>query len=112
MQNTSPSDHLPALNDSISAQSQEPLAEANRRLLEIEQRLRPALESGRPDVGSITQDEFIEFLHPDDREPAKAASQNALRDRHDYYSQYRSALLESRRILLNGSRWKNKKGAN
>ncbi len=116
MQNTSPSDHLLDLNDDVSAQSKEQLAESNRRLLEVEQRLRLALESGRlgswdldlnthhyveisdlwkrhfgrPDVGSITQDEFLEFLHPDDREHIHAAAQSAIQERHDYYAQYRA----------------------
>ncbi len=115
MQNTSPSDHLLALNDGTSAQSNKQLAEANRRLLEVEQRLRLALESGqlgswdldlnthhyveisdlwkhlfgRPDIGDITQDEFITYLHPDDQERTRAAAQDAIKDRHDYHAQYR-----------------------
>ncbi len=91
------------------------LAEANARLAETEQRLRLALESGklgswdldiashqyieisdiwksnfgRPDVGDLTQDEFVEFLHPDDREMVHEASANAIKERHDYGAEYR-----------------------
>ena len=116
MQNTSPSNHFLPPNDALADESRAELAEANRRLVETEQRLRLALESGRlgswdldlqthhyaeisdlwkhhfgrPDVGNITQDEFIEFLHPDDREHTRAAAQNAIRDRHDYAAQYRA----------------------
>jgi len=91
------------------------LAEANARLSEIEERLRLALESGRlgswdldiashryveisdiwkqnfgrPDVGDITQDEFILFLHPDDRERVHEAAAKALAERQDYGAEYR-----------------------
>ncbi len=117
-QNTTPSDHLLAVDDSIAAQSKEQLSQTNRRLLETEQRLRLALESGRlgswdldlstrcyveisdlwkhhfgrPDVGDITQDEFISYLHPDDREHTRAAAQNAIKDKHDYHAHYRALL--------------------
>ena len=115
MDNTSPSDHLLALTGGVSAQSKEQLAESNRRLLEVEQRLRLALESGhlgswdldlsthhyveisdqwkqnfgRMDIGDITQDEFIGYLHPDDQEKTRQAAQNAIKERHDYHAEYR-----------------------
>ncbi len=91
------------------------LAEANARLAEIEERLRLALESGklgswdldlatrcyveisdiwkqnfgRMDVGDITQDEFLMFLHPDDREKAREAATKAIDEHHDYGAEYR-----------------------
>ena len=92
------------------------LAEANARLSEIEERLRLALESGRlgswdldiashqyleisdiwkqnfgrPDVGDLTQDEFILFLHPDDQERVREAAASAVKGRRDYESEYRA----------------------
>ncbi len=96
-------------------EANENMAEANDQLGVIEQRLRLALESGRlgswdldlathhyieisdiwkqnfgrPEVGDITQDEFLEFLHPDDREPTREAAQSAVRERRDYRAEYR-----------------------
>ncbi len=116
MQNTSPSDHLLPQNENSPHQSRKNLAENNQRLTETEQRLRLALESGRlgswdldlnthhyveisdlwkqhfgrPDVGNITQDEFIEFLHPDDRERVHEAALKAVDARQDYSAQYRA----------------------
>ena len=113
--NTVPSDHLLVLNDGVSAQSKAQLAETNRRLLEVEQRLRLALESGhlgswdldlathryveisdqwkqnfgRSDIDGLTQDDFIGFLHPDDQVPTRQAAQDAIAGRHDYYAEYR-----------------------
>ena len=97
------------------AEANRRLEETNRRLEETEQRLRLALESGRlgswdldlathryveisdiwkknfgrPDIGSITQEEFIEFLHPDDRERVHEHSAEAVKERQDYAAQYR-----------------------
>jgi len=92
------------------------LTEANARLAVIEERLRLALESGklgswdldlathhyveisdiwksnfgRPGVGNITQDEFLLFLHPDDRERVHEAAAKAVKERHDYGAEYRA----------------------
>ena len=114
-QNTIPSDHLLNLNDGLTAGSKEQLAETNRRLAVVEQRLRLALESGklgswdldldtqqyieisdqwkqnfgRPDVTGLTREEFISFLHPDDREKSYAAQEYAIEDHHEYHCQYR-----------------------
>ena len=92
------------------------LVDANARLEETEQRLRLALESGRlgswdldlathryleisdiwkknfgrPDIGDISQDEFIQFLHPDDQEPTRHAAAEAVTERRDYAAQYRA----------------------
>ena len=130
MQNTTPSDHLLDLRDGLSAQTKDQLAEANRCLRETEQRLRLALESGRlgtwdldlgthhyveisdlwkqhfgrSDIGNITQDEFIEFLHPDDREHTRAAAQDAIKEQHDYHSQYRAMLPGGRNSGVGANR--------
>lgn len=116
MANTSPSDHLLPQNDSLPHQSRKYLAETNQRLTETEQRLRLALESGRLgswdldlnthhyveisdmwkqhfgrlDVGNITQEEFLEFLHLDDRERVHEAAIKAIEERRDYQCQYRA----------------------
>ena len=117
-QNTTPSKYLLNLNDGISARSKEQAVEANRRLAEVEQRLRLALESGRlgswdldlnthhyveisdlwkqlfgrSDVGDITQDDFFGYLHPDDREKTREAAQSSIKERHDYHAEYRVIL--------------------
>ena len=96
-------------------QSNEPLRETEQRLRETEQRLRLALESGwlgswdldlethyykeisdiwkkhfgRPDAGDLTQDEFLLFLHPDDRERVHQSALDAVKDQHDYGTEYR-----------------------
>ncbi len=114
--NTTPSDHLQdGVRDGLSAQTTEQLSEANRKLAEIEQRLRLALEAGklgswdldldtqeyveisdqwkqnfgRPDVAGLTRGEFLTYLHPDDREAAYAAQQYAIEDHHEYHCVYR-----------------------
>ncbi len=124
-QNTTPSNHLLNLSDGISVRSREQHAEANRRLVEVEQRLRLALESGklgswdldlnthhyveiselwkqlfgRSEVGDITQDDFIGYLHPDDQDHTRAAAQTAIQNRQDYHAQYRVILPDG------GIRW-------
>ena len=91
-------------------------AEAGERLRETEQRLRLALASGwlgswdldletrgyvyisdiwkqhfgRPDVGNIMQEDFLEFLHPDDRECVHAEAEAAVQERRDYSTEYRT----------------------
>ncbi len=112
---TETNDHLSEAIDRF-AERLGHFAEANEQLTVIEQRLRLALESGRlgswdldiathhyleisdiwkqnfgrPDAGDITQDEFISFLHPDDREHVHEASVNAVQERRDYEAQYRT----------------------
>ncbi|MGI4789103.1 MAG: bifunctional diguanylate cyclase/phosphohydrolase [Janthinobacterium lividum] len=95
----------------------ETLVQSNDRLKENEQRLRLALESGRlgswdldletkryldisdiwkahfgrPDVGDhITQEEFLLFLHLDDRERVHQAAQHAVETCTDYSTEYRA----------------------
>ena len=116
MQNTSPLNSAPPSADENMQDENARLAEANAKLAETEQRLRLALESGRlgswdldltthhyvevseiwkqnfgrPDMGDITQDEFILFLHPDDRERVHEAAVNAVTERLDYGAEYRA----------------------
>jgi diguanylate cyclase (GGDEF)-like protein len=120
MQNPSSSDpansNLLQTNKDALVQGVKHLAEANEQLTVIEQRLRLALESGRlgswdldivthhyleisdiwkqsfgrPDVGDITQDEFLMFLHPDDRERVHEAAASAVQERRDYAADYRA----------------------
>ena len=91
------------------------LADTDARLRESEQRLRLALESGglgswdldlttrcyldvsetwkkhfgRPDADDISQEDFLGFLHPDDRGRVRDAVQGAVEGHHDYGTEYR-----------------------
>ena len=91
------------------------LAENNARLRETEQRLRLALESGglgswdlnlethcyleisdvwkahfgRPDLADVSKEDFLGFLHPDDRERVRAATEEAVAGHHEYGTEYR-----------------------